>query len=229
MSAKKKIAVLLSGCGVYDGAEIHEAVLSLLAIDEAGASYQCIAPDKNQYHVIDHLKGEPMEETRNVLKESARIARGEIQALDRIQAADFDALLIPGGFGAAKNLNQWAINGPDGEIDPLVKALILDFLRLNKPIGAMCMGPTVVAKALEGSDYHPHLTIGSTAAPSPYDIAGISSGIEQVGSKAVMRTITQIEVDVTHKIVTAPCYMMEARISDIRKNTKQLVEALLKL
>lgn len=229
MNTQKKIAVLLSGCGVYDGAEIHEAVLSLLAIDEAGASYQCVAPDKAQFHVIDHLKGEPMAESRNVLRESARIARGDIQALDQVQAADFDALLIPGGFGAAKNLNQWAINGPDGEIDPSVKSLILEFLRLNKPIGAMCMGPTVVAKALEGSDYHPQLTVGSTAAASPYDIAAISSGMEQLGSKAVMRTISQIEVDVTHKIVTAPCYMMEASISDIRNNTKQLVEALLKL
>lgn len=227
--AQKNIAVLLAGSGVYDGSEIHESVLTLLALDEAGASYQCVAPDKPQFHVINHLTGEPMTESRNVLLESARIARGKVKALKDMKASDFDALIIPGGFGAAKNLNEWAIKGPDGAIDPEVKAFILDFMRLNKPIGAMCMGPTVVAQALADSDYHPQLTVGSTAAPSPYDIAAISAGMERMGSKAVMRTVQQIEVDVTHKIVTAPCYMMEARISDIRLNTKQLVEALLKL
>lgn len=227
--AQKNIAVLLAGSGVYDGSEIHEAVLTLLALDEAGANYQCVAPDKPQFHVINHLTGEPMTESRNVLLESARIARGKVKALKDMKASDFDALIIPGGFGAAKNLNEWAIKGPDGAIDPEVKAFILDFMRLNKPIGAMCMGPTVVAQALAGSDYHPQLTVGSTAAPSPYDIAAISAGMERMGSKAVMRTVQQIEVDVTHKIVTAPCYMMEARISDIRLNTKQLVDALLKL
>jgi enhancing lycopene biosynthesis protein 2 len=227
--AQKNIAVLLAGSGVYDGSEIHEAVFTLLALDEAGASYQCVAPDKPQYHVVNHLTGEPMTESRNVLLESARIARGKVKALKDMKASDFDALIIPGGFGAAKNLNEWAIKGPDGAIDPDVKAFILDFMRLNKPIGAMCMGPTVVAQALAGSDYHPQLTVGSTAAPTPYDIAAVSAGMELLGSKAVMRTVQQIEVDVAHKIVTAPCYMMEARISDIRQNTKQLVEALLKL
>jgi len=226
---QKNIAVLLAGSGVYDGSEIHEAVFTLLALDEAGASYQCVAPDKPQYHVVNHLTGEPMTESRNVLLESARIARGKVKALKDMKASDFDALIIPGGFGAAKNLNEWAIKGPDGAIDPDVKAFILDFMRLNKPIGAMCMGPTVVAQALAGSDYHPQLTVGSTAAPSPYDIAAVSAGMELLGSKAVMRTVQQIEVDVAHKIVTAPCYMMEARISDIRQNTRQLVEALLKL
>jgi enhancing lycopene biosynthesis protein 2 len=227
--AQKNIAVLLAGSGVYDGSEIHEAVLTLLALDEAGVNYQCVAPDKPQYHVVNHLTGEPMNDGRNVLLESARIARGKVKSLHDMKARDFDALIIPGGFGAAKNLNEWAIKGPDGAIDQEVKVFILDFLRLNKPIGAMCMGPTVVAQALAGSDYHPQLTVGSTAAPSPYDIAAISAGMERLGSKVVMRTVQQIEVDLVHKIVTAPCYMMEARISDIRLNTKQLVEALLLL
>lgn len=225
--AQKNIAVLLAGSGVYDGSEIHEAVLTLLALDEAGANYQCMAPNKPQYHVVNHLTGEPTNENRNVLTESARIARGKIKQLSDMRAGDFDALVIPGGFGAAKNLNEWAIKGPDGLIDPDVKAFILDFLRLNKPIGAMCMGPTVIAQAVADSDYHPQLTIGTTAAPSPYDIAAISADMERLGSKIAMRTVQQIEVDVQHKIVTAPCYMMEARISDIRLNTKQLVEALL--
>lgn len=224
-----KIAVLLAGSGVYDGSEIHEAVLSMLAIQEAGASYQCIAADKPQFHVINHITGEASTEERNVMVESARIARGDVLPLAEVSAASFDALLIPGGFGAAKNLNQWAISGPAGSIDAEVKLLILDFLTLNKPIGAMCMGPTVIAKALEGSDYHPSLTVGTTQAPSPYEIAGISDGIASLGSKAVMRTVQQIEVDLQYKIVTAPCYMMEANILDIRLNAKQLIEALLDL
>jgi enhancing lycopene biosynthesis protein 2 len=144
---KANVAVLLSGCGVYDGSEIHEAVLTLLAVAEAGAQYQCIASDKLQYHTINHLNGEQEVDNRNILQESARIARGDIQALSAVKVADFDALLIPGGFGAAKNLNQWAIAGPDGDIDAAVKKLILDFIQAGKPIGAMCMGPTVLAKA----------------------------------------------------------------------------------
>ncbi len=226
---EKKIAVLLAGSGVYDGSEIHEAVLSLLAIQEAGATYQCIASDKQQFHVINHLTGEVSQEERNIRVESARIARGNVLSLAEISVDAYDALLIPGGFGAAKNLNQWAISGPSGPIDGDVKLLILGFLKQNKPIGAMCMGPTVIAKALEGSNYQPTLTVGTTQAPSPYEIAGISAGMESLGSKAVMRTVQQIEVDLQHKIVTAPCYMMEAHIVDIRLNTKQLVEAVVDL
>lgn len=226
---KQKIAVLLAGCGVYDGSEIHEAVLSLLALEEAGFEYQCIAPNKLQHHVINHLTGEEMQPARNVLEESARIARGNVLALDAITETAFDGLLIPGGFGAAKNLNQWALKGPDGDIDPQVKALILAFARAHKPIGAMCMGPTVLASAFAGSEFAPQLTVGSTEAPSPYDIAAISAGMESLGSKASMRTVEQIEVDVPLKIVTAPCYMMEAGIGQIRQNTKQLVEAMRKL
>lgn len=224
-----KIAVLLAGSGVYDGSEIHEAVLSLLAIQESGASYQCIAADKPQFHVVNHITGEATTEVRNVLVESARIARGDILPLAEVTAAHYDALLIPGGFGAAKNLSQWAISGPAGSIDAAVKLLILDFLALKKPIGALCMGPTVIAKALESSSYHPSLTVGTTQAPSPYEIASISDGISSLGSKAVMRTVQQIEVDLEYKIVTAPCYMMEANILDVRLNAKQLVEAMLNL
>lgn len=226
---KAKLAVLLAGCGVYDGSEIHEAVLTLLAVAEAGADYQCIAPDKAQYHTINHLNGEQEANSRNVLQEAARIARGDIRALSEVAAADYDALLIPGGFGAAKNLNQWAIAGPDGAIDAEVKSFILDFTHAKKPIGAMCMGPTVLAKALEGSGYNAILTVGSTDAPSPYDIGAISAGMEKLGATAVMKTKTEIVVDAELKLVTAPCYMMEATIVDIRTNTRQLVTALLEL
>lgn len=226
---KAKFAVLLAGCGVYDGSEIHEAVLTLLAVAEAGADYQCLAPDKAQYHTINHLNGEQEANNRNVLQEAARIARGEILSLSKVNAAAYDALLIPGGFGAAKNLNQWAIAGPDGDIDAEVKALILDFMQAKKPIGAMCMGPTVLAKALEGSGLQAQLTVGSTEAPSPYDIGAISAGMEKLGAKVVMATKTEIVTDSNLKLVTAPCYMMEATIVDIRTNTQQLVQAVLEL
>ncbi len=226
---KAKLAVLLAGCGVYDGSEIHEAVLTLLAIAEAGAAYQCIAPDKAQFHTINHLTGEQETNNRNVLQEAARIARGEIIALSEVALADYDGLLIPGGFGAAKNLNQWAITGPEAAIDPEVKALILAFIQAKKPIGAMCMGPTVVAKALEGSGLSAELTVGSVDAPSPYDIGAISAGMEKIGAKVVMKTKSEIATDYQLKVVTAPCYMMEANIVDIRSNTRHLVTALLEL
>jgi enhancing lycopene biosynthesis protein 2 len=200
----KRIAVLLSGSGVYDGTEIHEAVFSLLSIEKAGASYQCFAPDKQQLHVINHVSGEPVEETRNVLIESARIARGNIKPLTDLKASDYDALLIPGGFGAAKNLNQWAVKGPDGELDPEVRRVILEFNRTGKPLGGLCMGPTVLAQAL-GNDPSVELTVGTTKEKSPYDIAAISQGMQSIGARPVEKTIREIAVDRQNKVVTAPC------------------------
>jgi len=225
---KTKIAVLLSGCGVYDGAEIHESVLTLLALDLAGASYQCIAPDIDQHHVINHITGEEMNETRNVLVESARIARGDIKALKEVSADDFDALIMPGGFGAAKNLTKWAFSGPDGEINPEVKRIINEMVAAKKPIAAMCMSPTVVAKALESTPLHVKLTVGTTEEPSPYEIDAISTGMQKTGAIVEMTAVENIVVDTEHKIITTPCYMMEASISQvyegITKTVKQLME-----
>jgi len=224
-----KIAVILSGSGVYDGSEIQESVFTLLALDERGAEYQVFAPDKNQFHVINHLTGEEMPETRNVLVESARIARGDAKDLKEYKASDFNGLVIPGGFGAAKNLNQWALKGPDGEIDVDVKRSILETVEANKPIAGLCMGPTVIAKALEGSKYHAELTVGTTEEKSPYEIAGISAGLEKTGAKPVMKTIREVQVDNSLKIVTAPCYMMEGSISDVKKNIDLAVGEFIKL
>lgn len=224
-----KIAIILSGSGVYDGAEIHESVFTLLALDERGASYQVFAPNKNQHHVVNHLTGEEMPETRNVLVESARIARGAALDLTEYRAADYDGLVIPGGFGAAKNLNQWAFQGPDGLIDADVKRAILETVEAGKPIAGLCMGPTVIAKALEGTPYHVELTVGSTDEKSPYEIAAISAGMEKIGAKAVMKTIREVNVDTKLKVVTAPCYMMEGRISDVKKNIDAAITELLKL
>lgn len=224
-----KIGVLLSGCGVYDGSEIQEAVFTLLAIDEAGHEAVCFAPDVKQHHVLDHTKGEEMEETRNVLVESARIARGSIADLATISVNDFDALAIPGGFGAAKNLTKWAFSGPEGEILEGVKNIIQSTVKAGKPILAMCMGPTVVAKALEGSGIASTLTVGTTKESSPYEIAAIAQGMEAVGATATMKTVREAEVDVANKIVSIPCYMMDASISEIRNNIKLGMEELLKL
>ncbi|MFC2125330.1 isoprenoid biosynthesis glyoxalase ElbB [Bacteroidota bacterium] len=224
-----KIGVLLSGCGVYDGSEIHEAVFALLAIDENQAEAVCFAPDIEQHHVINHQTGEEMNEKRNVLTEAARIARGNIGNLAGITSTDIDALVIPGGFGAAKNLTKWAFEGPDGEILPDVKRIINEMITAGKPVAGLCMGPTVIAKALESSGISASLTVGTTEAPSPYEIEGISAGMEKAGATAVMKTVEEIEVDMNNLIVSAPCYMMDASISQIRNNIKTAIDKLVEL
>ncbi len=224
----KKIGVLFSGSGVYDGTEIHEAVFTLLALEEAGLEAVCIAPNTNQHHVVNHLTGDEMNETRNVLVESARIARGTIQDLAEVNLNELDGLAIPGGFGTAKNHTKWAFEGPGGAINTDVQKLIIHMVSAQKPIAALCMGPTTVAKALEGTEYHVSLSVGSTAAPSPYDIPSISGGMEKVGAKTIEKTAAEVSVDNEHKIVCAPCYMMEASISDIRANSKAAIDQLAK-
>jgi enhancing lycopene biosynthesis protein 2 len=224
-----KIGVLLSGNGVFDGSEIHEAVFTLLAIDENNCEAICMAPDIDQHHVLNHITGEEMPEKRNVLIESARIARGDIKNLADITHKNIDALVLPGGFGAAKNLTKWAFSGPDGEILSDVKRLINEMIINEKPVCGLCMGPTVIAKALEGTSVHAHLTVGTTEDPSPYEIEAISAGIEKTGSQAVMKKISEVLVDKENKIVTAPCYMMEASISQIRKNVRMAIDALISL
>lgn len=222
----KKVAVVLSGSGVYDGSEIQEAVFALLCIAQKGANYQCFAPDIKQHHVVNHLTGDEMNETRNVLVESARIARGEIKNLAEYNPADYDALVFPGGFGAAKNLTKWAFNGPNGEIQPDVLKAILATVSAKKPIAALCMGPAVIARALMGSKIKSSLTVGTTSEKSPYDIAGVSQGLTAAGAVAVMKTVREVEVDTENKIVTAPCYMMDATIDAVYANIQQAINAL---
>lgn len=221
-----KIGVLLSGCGVYDGAEIHESVLTLLAIEEIGATAVCISVNEPQHHVINHMTGEEMNESRNILVESARIARGDIHDINDISPAIIDALVIPGGFGSAKNFTNWAFNGSDGEILPEVKLLIVNMINVGNPVAALCVSPVVIAKALEGSGIHPTLTIGTDKESSPYSIKDFSDGLEKTGMKTEMKTIHEILVDHENKIVTAPCYMMDATILEIRNNVKSAIEAL---
>jgi len=224
-----KIGVILSGSGVFDGSEIHEAVFTLLSIRENSAEAVCYAPDIKQHHVVNHITGEDMDETRNVLIESARIARGDIRSLSEFDQEHLDALVLPGGFGAAKNLTKWAFSGPDGEILKEVKDAIVSMIMANKPVVGLCMGPTVIAKALEGTGISSSLTVGTTEEASPYDIAAISQGMEKTGATAVMKTLQQIVIDEKNKIVTAPCYMMEGDILAIRDNVKMAIDAMMRM
>lgn len=225
----KRIGVLLSGNGVYDGSEIHESVFTLLAIDENKGEAICMAPNIDQHHVVDHLTGDEMDGKRNVLVEAARIARGEIRDLAEITHEGLDALVVPGGFGAAKNLTKWAFSGPDGEINEEVKRIINEMVENQKPIVGLCMGPTVIAKALQNAGLKEQLTVGTTEGASPYEIAAISSGMEKAGAVAEMKTIREISFDEKNRIITAPCYMMEGSITDVRNNIKQAIDALFEI
>ncbi len=212
----KKFAVVLAGCGVYDGAEIHEATLALLAIKQAGADYQCFAPDVDQHHVINHLTGEEMNEKRNVLVESARIARGNIKPLSEYKSADYDALLFPGGFGAAKNLSSVAFDGPNATVNPEVEAAIKDTHTSKKPIGAMCISPTFVAKVLGDVD----VTIGKDE--------GTIQAIEAMGGSHVETDHGDVVFDAENLVFTTPCYMLDATITDIWDGAYNIVDAILK-
>ncbi|MBF0561674.1 MAG: isoprenoid biosynthesis glyoxalase ElbB [Alphaproteobacteria bacterium] len=217
MTGKLRIAVGLSGCGVYDGSEIHEAVLTLLAIDRNGASYQCFAPDIPQVQVVNHLTGKASQETRNVLVESARIARGSIKDLREYRAADFDGLIFPGGFGAAKNLSSFAFDGSDCTVNDAVAHAIRDTKAAGKPIGALCIAPAVVAKVLGRVD----LTIGSDP--------GTAAALEAMGAHHRKAGHGEVVVDRAAKVVTTPCYMLDSTISQIAQGAEAVVKALLTL
>ncbi|MDC1069060.1 isoprenoid biosynthesis glyoxalase ElbB [Candidatus Kapabacteria bacterium] len=220
------IGVLLSGSGVYDGSEIHEAVFTLLSIEKNGGDAICFAPNIDQHHVINHLNGEELEETRNVLIESARITRGNIRDVEHADTELLDALVIPGGFGAAKNLSKWAIDGPSSEINSEVRKLIIDMIAEGKPVVGLCMGPTVIAKAVQGTGMTIKLTVGTTEEHSPYDIAEISEGLTFVGAESVMQSIDGIVFDEVNNVITAPCYMMDATISEVNNNVNMAIDKL---
>jgi enhancing lycopene biosynthesis protein 2 len=224
-----KIGVLLSGCGVYDGAEIQETVFALLAIEELGAEAVCFSINKNQHHVINHLTGEEMPESRNMLVEAARIARGAVHDLSTFDCTQIDALVIPGGFGSAKNFTTWAFEGPNGSILLEIKELIQQCISDKKPIAALCVSPVIVALALNQSDLQATMTLGTDKEKSPYEINAFSSGLSQTGVQVEMKTIREIAVDEKLKIVSAPCYMMDASIVEIRTNIQQAIQALIQL
>jgi enhancing lycopene biosynthesis protein 2 len=215
--AKKHILVLLSGCGVFDGSEIHEAVITLLALSKLGAKVSICAPDKDQAHVIDHQAGAPAQETRNILVESARIARGPVLALHEIDPSDFDGVFIPGGFGAAKNLNTFAFDGANCSIDENVQRVLKGFHAQSKPIGACCIAPTVVVRAL-GLGI---VTIGQDP--------GTAAAIQAMGGEHLPCAVTEIAIDPVHKLISAPAYMVEASLADISIGIERAVAATLEL
>ncbi len=214
----KKIGVLLSGCGVLDGAEIHESVITLLAIEREGAQYVCMAPNV-EHQAVNHLTQEPTEEKRNVLVESARIARGVISELSNVKASDIDALIIPGGFGAAKNLSDFAIKGPGATVNEQVQRLLLEMSALGKPIGALCIAPATLAKAL--ADRAPEVTIGEDRETA--------EKIEAMGAKHTTCRVDTICLDSKNKIVTTPAYMLGPGIRDVATGIEKLVAKIIEL
>jgi len=211
------ICVILSGCGFLDGTEIHEAVSTLLALSKAGDNYTIAAPNKNQHHVINHHNQTEMTETRNVLIEAARIARGPVTDLKEINAKDFDALFLPGGFGAAKNLSSFAFEGADGCMDGDVSRVINEFHTAGKPIGAVCISPALLALTLGKGT----LTIGSDP--------GTASALESLGSTHQVCDVKEAVIDSNNRLVTAPAYMENAKVHEVAEGIEKAVNAVLDL
>jgi enhancing lycopene biosynthesis protein 2 len=217
METKRKFAVVLAGCGNRDGAEIHESVMTLYAIAKAGCTYDIFAPDINQYHVINHFTGEATSETRNVLVESARIARGKIRPLSEFDAQRFDILMFAGGFGVAKNLCTYAFDGADCAVNAEVERAVVEMNDLGKPIGALCISPVILAKVLSAVN----ITMGQ-------DASAIAN-IEKMGAIHQATDSREIVIDHDNKIVTSPCYMLDANIVDIAEGAIKTVDALVGL
>lgn len=214
----KKIAVILSGCGVFDGSEIHEATMLLLAIKKNNCNYEIFAPNVMQHHVINHITGEVMNEQRNVLIESARIARGKINDLTNYNPKNFDALILPGGFGAAKNLSTYAFKGDQLTVLPIIEKAIIDTHTLNRPIGAMCVAPIILAKVLKQKT---NITLG--------DDKEAAKTVEKLGHLHTNTTKGSINVDKNNKIVTAPCYMLDSDIYILSQEADKLVQSIIEL
>jgi enhancing lycopene biosynthesis protein 2 len=217
MTQDMKTAVVLAGCGVFDGAEIHEAVMTLYAIDRIGGTYQVFAPNVRQHHVINHITGETMNEARNVLTEAARIARGKIKALTEYRVADFDALIFPGGFGVAKNLCTYAVDGTECHVDRVVEAAIRDTHRAGKPIGALCISPVLITRVLGNVT----VTIGNDPTTAK-DIA-------DMGGRHEVKRHGEVSVDIKNRIVTAPAYMLSANLTDIARDAEAVIKAIMEM
>ena len=213
----KNIAVILSGSGVYDGSEIHEATLTMLSIVQQGAKYQCFAPDIPQAHVVNHVTGEEMPEIRNAMVEAARIARGNIKPVTEYNASDYDAIMFPGGFGAAKNLCTFAFDGVDCIVIPEIEKVIKETADAKKPIGALCISPVMLAKVLSDVE----VTIG--------DDKESAEAIEQMGGRHIKTTHGEIVVDKKYKLVTTPCYMLDATIDQIAVEAENVVKKVLEM
>lgn len=215
----RKIAVILSGCGVYDGSEIYETVLTLLHLSTAGVTYQCMAPNVDQLHVINHASGEVAENAvRNVYEEAARLARGDILDLADAKPEDYDALIIPGGFGAAKNLSDFALKGADAHVNPLVESFTKAIHTAGKPVGLICIAPALTP-----------LLVGKGITCTVGNDAGVAGAIEQMGGKHKQCSVDDIVIDQVHKVVTTPAYMLAGSIAEADAGISKLVHAVLQM
>ena len=217
----KKVGLLLSGCGVNDGAEIHESVIAMLALDRAGVEMELMAPNIDQMHVVNHYTGQEMDEYRNVLVEASRIARGNIKDMAEISGNDIDALIIPGGFGVAKNLCDYAMAGPECSINPDVYRLISELQLLNKPIGAICIAPAMMAKIFGEQGASANMTIGFDEATS--------KDIESMGSVHVECKVSDMVVDEDNYLVSTPAYMEAKSIKEAADGIEKLVKQVLSM
>ncbi|XP_042237367.1 ES1 protein homolog, mitochondrial-like [Homarus americanus] len=221
------VAVVLSGSGVYDGSEIHEASAALVSLTRSGADVICYAPDAPQMHVIDHTKGSPAEaETRNVLTESARIARGNVKPITELTSGTADAVFFPGGFGAAKNLSDFAVKGADMTVISEVERVIKDFHGAKKPLGFCCIAPILAAKVLGGSGVT--VTLGKADDGSgkwPY--AGSIEVAKALGATTVEKAVDEVTIDEANKVVTSPAFMYEGKFHEIHDGVSKTINALL--
>ncbi|WZO95797.1 isoprenoid biosynthesis glyoxalase ElbB [Isosphaeraceae bacterium EP7] len=217
--SRPRVAVCLSGCGYLDGAEIQEAVLTLLALDQAGAEAVCCAPDIDQAKVVDHRSGEPVAQRRNVLAESARIARGKIVGVSEVDVDSIDALVIPGGFGAALNLCDFAAAGPDCRVDPGVEAFIKAVHKQGKPIGAICIAPALLGRVLGRAGVNVKLTIG--------DDTGTAAALEQMGVTHRAAAVTEAVTDLEHKVASTPAYMLGQGPAEVFEGIRKCVDSVL--
>jgi len=215
----KKVGLLLSGCGYNDGSEIHESVISMLALDRAGVETVIMAPNIDQMHVVNHYTGQEMDEFRNVLVESSRIARGNIKDMAEVTGNDLDALIIPGGFGVAKNLSDYAMAGPDCSVNPDVYRLVSEIYLLKKPIGAICIAPVMMAKIFGEQDESAEMTIGSDELTS--------KDINTMGSKHIKCLVSEMIIDEDKKLVTTPAYMEAQSIKEAAEGIEKLVKQVL--
>ncbi|MDR1793403.1 MAG: isoprenoid biosynthesis glyoxalase ElbB [Bacteroidales bacterium] len=212
---RKKIAIIVGGCGHKDGSEIHETTMTMLAVAKQGADYQLFAPDREQYHVLNHLTGEVMNEKRNLLIEAARIARGNILPLEKFNVENFDAVIFPGGFGVAKNFFDYALKGVDCQVDTEIASIIKSTHAAQKPIGALCISPVLIAKVIDNVT----ITIGKDAATA--------SDIQTMGSKNINADYNDVVIDRKNKIFSTPCYMLNVDIAQIAEGAENLVKAIL--
>ena len=217
-----KFAVILAGCGSFDGSEIHETTLGLLAIDEQGGSYDCYAPNQEQGRTLNFYTKEVVATkgqagNRNILEEGGRIARGNIKPISELNIADYDAIIFPGGMGTVYNWCDYAEKGVNCTVLPEIAQAMETAYLSGKWVGAMCIAPVIVAKVL--GKYGVHITIGNDPQTA--------SNVIQMGAIHEERTATQACIDKEHHIATTPCYMLAKSIKEIYAGNTALIKGII--